>query len=244
MKCKFCGHETSLIKAHVIPAGFFRQIDRKGKKALEMLTNRAGEYTKRTPIGVYDKTMVCKTCENIWQEWDGYAQQLLADTPLNGRARYHNGEKICYVVDKFDYRKLKLFFISVIWRASVSNHQFFSRISLGEFEDIAKQHITNNNPGDSEDFSIVVSKFNHPLAKGIFDPYMYQNSDVQYIRFYLASYVADIKVDHKPTPNKLSKLTIADNRPLHIICRDFKESKELILTMKLISNSIMKRNDE
>ena len=213
MKCKFCGSESALIKAHIIPAGFFRRIQQ-GKETLELITNRAGEYTKKSPVGVYDQTIVCKECEAIWQEWDNYAQQLLAEEPLNGLARYHGNQKICYVVDNFEYRKLKLFFISMVWRASVSSHKFFSRISLGQFEDIAKQHIVNSDPGDSEDFSVVVSKFNHPLAKGTWDPYMYENSGVNYIRFYLASYMADIKVDHKPTPTQLSKLAITQNRPL------------------------------
>ncbi len=234
MKCKFCGNESKLIDAHVIPAGFFRRINRQGKKALEMLTNREGEHKKRAPKGVYDKTIVCKKCESIWQEWDTYAQQLLADTPLNGRARYIGNKQICYVVDNYDYRRLKLFFISVLWRASVSSQNFFSRISLGEFENIAKKHIEHANPGTLEDFSVVVSKFNHPLAKGIFDPYMYQNSSVDYARFYFASYMADIKVDHQPAPNPLSQLAISENLPLHIICRDFENSEELETAKKLI----------
>lgn len=237
MKCKFCGNESNLIEAHIIPAGFFRRINQQDKKALEMLTNREGEHTKRAPIGVYDKTIVCNNCESIWQEWDKYAQRLLASTPLNGQARYIGGKQICYVVDNYDYRKLKLFFISVIWRASVSSQNFFSRISLGQLENIAKKHIEDADPGTKEDFSVVLSKFNHPLAKGIFDPYMYQNSGVDYTRFYLASYMADIKVDHKPTPNPLSQLVIAENMPLHIICRDFEDSQELIIAQKLIRHS-------
>ncbi len=60
MKCKFCGNESALIKAHVITAGLFRRLQ-KGKESLEMMTNKDGEYKKRTPIGVYDKTIVCRT---------------------------------------------------------------------------------------------------------------------------------------------------------------------------------------
>jgi len=232
MKCKFCGNESELIKAHVIPAGFFRHI-RRGEKPLEVITNSAGEYTKKSQIGEYDR-IVCKACEAIWQEWDKYAQQLLADESLNGRARYHGNRRICYIVDNYEYDKLKLFFISLAWRASVSSRKFFRRISLGEFEDIAKQHIMNSDPGDSEDFSVVVSKFDHPLAKGTFDPYMYQNSGVNYIRFYMAGYIADMKIDHKLTPNQLALITIAKNKPLYIICRDFTKSKELNLAKKLI----------
>ena len=235
MKCKFCGSESALIKAHVIPAGFFRRIQQ-GKKPLEMITNRAGEHNKKSPVGVYDPTIVCKKCEAIWQDWDNYAQRLLADEPLNGRVRHRGSQKICYIVDDFEYAKLKLFFISTLWRASVSNQKFFARVSLGRFEDIAKEHIVNRDPGNSDSFSVVLSKFDHPLAKGILDPYMYVNSGVNYLRLYLAGYIADVKVDHKPTPEPLSKIVIAQNRPLYVICRDFRKSKELDLIKKLISD--------
>ena len=239
MKCKFCGNDKRLIKAHIIPEGFFRR-QRLGRAPLKLITNKAGEYGKKRPVGEYDKTTVCKDCENIWREWDDYAQKLLAEEPLNGQARYHDGQKIAYIVKDFDYKKLKLFFISILWRASVSNQPFFSRVSLGSFEKMAKDFIANNNPGDSEDFSVILSKFCHPLGKqSIMDPYQYKNkkTGVNYYRFYLAGYVADIKVDHKPTPMPLSQITISENKPLYILCRDFRKSKELNLMKQLITQS-------
>ena len=235
MKCKFCGNESSLIRAHVIPAGFFRRI-RQGEKPLEVITNTAGEYTKKSQIGEYDQTIVCSKCETIWQEWDNYAQQLLAEEPLNWRARYYNNRKIYYVVDNFEYKKLKLFFISMVWRASVSSRPFFSKVSLGQFEDIAKQRIANTDPGGSEDFSVTLAKFDHPLAKSMLDPHEDKHSDVNYYRFYLASYIAYIKVDYKPAPEPLSQLAMAENRPLYIHCKDFRKSKELNLMKKLLES--------
>jgi len=236
-KCKFCSNDKKLIKAHIIPEGFFRR-QRQGKESLELVTNKADEYDKKAPIGVYDKTIVCNDCENIWREWDDYAQKLLAEEPLNGQARYRDGQKIAYMVKDFDYKKLKLFFISMIWRASVSSHQFFSRISRSPFEKIAKDFVTNNSPGDSEDFSVTLSKFDHPLGKqSAMDPYQLQYSGVNYYRFCLASYIADIKVDDKPTPISLSQVTISKDKPLYILCRDFRKSKELNLMKQLITQS-------
>lgn len=235
-KCKFCGNDKRLIKAHIIPEGFFRR-QRQGKKSLEIITNKAGEYDKKAPIGVYDQAIVCNDCENIWREWDDYAQKLLAEEPLNGQARYRDAKKIAYMVKDFDYKKLKLFFISILWRASVSSQSFFSRVSLGSFEKMAKEFITNNNPGDSEDFSVILSKFCHPLGKqSTMDPYQYKKSGVNYCRFYLAGYIADIKVDDKPTPMPFSQITISENKPLYIICRDFRKSKELNLIKQLLDS--------
>jgi len=233
MKCKFCGNDKRLIKAYIIPASFFRRL-RQGPEPLKLITNKAGEYNRKDPVGVYDKSIVCNDCENIWREWDDYAQKLLAEEPLNGQARYHGSQKIAYMVNNFEYRKLKLFFISMIWRASVSSHQFFSKVSLGQFEDIAKERIASSDPGDSEDFSVTLAKFDHPLAKSILDPHEDKHSGVNYYRFYLASYVAYVKVDYKPTPMPLSQFAMAENRPLYILCRDFEKSKERNLMKKLL----------
>lgn len=236
MKCKFCGNETTLIKAHIIPASLFRRLQI-SKQSLEMLTNRAGEYNKRTPIGVYDKTIVCSRCESIWQEWDNYAQQLLAEKPLDSQARYHNHKKVGYIVDNYEYKKLKLFFISMVWRASVSSQPFFSKVSLGHFEDIAKEHIANNEPGDSDVFSVTLAKFDHPQGKLILDPHEDNYSGVNYLRFYLVNYIAYIKVDHKPAPSPFSQCAMAESRPLYIICKDFERSNELKLIVNMIKSN-------
>ncbi|MFC1932643.1 hypothetical protein ACFLXU_03305 [Chloroflexota bacterium] len=82
MKCKFCGNESPLINAHIIPAGFFRRI-KDGVEPLEITTNTAGEYTQKSQVGEYDPAIICRKCEAIWQEWDNYIQQLLAEEPLD-----------------------------------------------------------------------------------------------------------------------------------------------------------------
>lgn len=138
------------------------------------------------------------------------------------------------MVEDFEYKKLKLFFISMLWRASISSHPFFSRVSLGRFEDIAKERIANRHPGDSEDFTVTLAKFDHPLAKSILDPHEDEHSGVNYYRFYLASYIAYVKVDHRRTPMPLCQFAMAENRPLYILCRDFEKSKELKLMKKLV----------
>lgn len=152
MKCQFCDQEKNLIEAHIIPAGFYRRL-KAGRDPLTLYTNRSGKFPKRVPIGIYDKTILCGDCERIWGDWDNYAQQLLDNEPLNAQVRYHrDGQKLGYVIDNFDYKKLKLFFISMIWRASVSNQQLFSRISLDSLESVAKEMIREGDPETSEDF--------------------------------------------------------------------------------------------
>jgi len=129
MKCKFCGNDEPLIEAHIIPAVFYHRIGRPGKP-LVIKTNKPGQYDKKSWKGVYDSSIVCIDCERLWSEWGNYAQQLLAEQPLNGEAIYVQNRKMAYLVRDYDYTKLKLFFISMLWRASVSSQPFFSKTTL------------------------------------------------------------------------------------------------------------------
>lgn len=235
MICKFCGNKEKLIKAHIIPAGFFRRL-RRGEKALELITNIEGEYKKRSHVGVYDRTIVCSKCENIWQEWDRYAQRVLVENlSIKGTIRIKNKTVSYTYINSFNYDKLKLFFISVIWRASVSSHNYFKGISLGKLEDVAKQMIAQADSGDSESFSVVLSRFDYPIA-GILDPHLYKDkkSRIQYCRLYLGSYIADIKIDYNPTPEPYSNVMMKKNKPLCIIYRNLAETKEFDLIKKLL----------
>ena len=57
MKCKFCGNDKILIKAHIIPAGFLRRL-RQEQESLKLITNKAGEYNKKASVDMYDRTIV------------------------------------------------------------------------------------------------------------------------------------------------------------------------------------------
>jgi hypothetical protein len=72
--CQLCSNQAPLIKAHVIPRSFW-EIDA-AQPAPRMVTNIAGVFPKRIPIGVYDQTIVCEPCERSFSDYDSYAAQL------------------------------------------------------------------------------------------------------------------------------------------------------------------------
>jgi hypothetical protein len=76
MKRHLCCHEKKLIKAHVIPEKFFTPL-RSEKKSPILCSNTEGKYPKRSPIGIYDSSILCSKCDNYIGNWDNYAQQLL-----------------------------------------------------------------------------------------------------------------------------------------------------------------------
>lgn len=232
MDCRYCGKETNLVNAHVIPEGFFRRL-RNGQDPPRLLTNKANEYPKKAPVGVYDTNILCEKCEPLFGDWDNYAQQFLTEQRPPGEVIYSEGQRVAYKVQKYDYAKLKLFFLSLIWRASVSEHPFYNRIKLGPFEKAAKDLIERCEPGSEHEFGVTLAKFDHPLGTAILNPHPEKREGINYCRFYLGSYVAYIKMDKRISPKPLGDFLLTPRPPLYIICRNLEKSKELPLMRKI-----------
>jgi hypothetical protein len=65
--CKLCGADTRLVKAHIIPEAFYRDIKDQRDAPLRMLGTDADEYVRRSQTGEYDGEIVCRDCEDLFQ---------------------------------------------------------------------------------------------------------------------------------------------------------------------------------
>ena len=237
MSCKGCNENKKLIKAHIIPESFWVGL-RDGDSPPKLMTDKKCVYPKRLPIGVYDKNILCRDCENKFQSLDDYGQQLLLRDESKQEKLTHNGNVAGYKIEKYDYNLLKLFFVSILWRASVSTHDFYDKIDIGPFEDTEKQLIWDCSAGDPEDFSCFLAKFtDENIGKLFLDPHRERRDGINYYRFYLYGYVLYIKVDKRPTPDFFKPFAIKNNEPLIIIGRDINRAKEYPVILNILKNS-------
>lgn len=232
MLCKYCGKNATLIDAHVIPAGFFRRL-RDGGETPILLRNSNQAYPKRAPNGVYDPTILCAECEPRFGDWDAYAQAMLTDDGHNARVLEVGHRIVGYEIDEWRYDWLKLFFVSVAWRASVSSHPFFKAVRLGPYEATAKMLLDSREPGCPEQLPITLARFNDPPGRAIINPDVRRIEGINYIRFYLGRYVGCVKTDKRPVPPLLSSFVMAPGGPLRIIGREFGESAEFTLARQV-----------
>ena len=237
MKCHLCLEERKLIKAHIIPESFFLPL-RSGKKAPEIHSNIDGEYPKKSPIGIYDKSILCSKCDGLMGDWDNYAQQLLLKDFSEDIAIHNGAKKAAYKIETFNYSKLKLFFISILWRASVSSHYFYSRVKLGPYQNMAREMILKKDPGSAEDFSVLVAKFSDPNVTGILDPHIDRFDGINFYRFYMTGFVIYIKVDKRSAPEFMKQLLIREGNPLWIILRDLHKSKDGQIMKQIAANAL------
>ena len=132
--CRLCGRERKLVDSHIIPRAFF-QIE--PDQPPRLFSNRREFHPRRAPKGVYDQ-IVCEACERRFSEYDNYAVKLLIRERVVREPIKHRGATIAYVVPDIDYKNLKLFVIAVLWRASVSDQVFYSKVRLGHLEDLTR----------------------------------------------------------------------------------------------------------
>lgn len=142
--CKLCGQECDYQDSHIITKCFYPDIKDTSNKYLAVKPN--GSY-KIVQSGVYDSSILCKNCENkTLSKIEGNASKLFLTNeypPIIKEGVDFKG--IIYTNEFFDYKTIRQFFVSIIWRASVSTLDDFKDINLGKYENIAKEIILGKN---------------------------------------------------------------------------------------------------
>lgn len=236
--CRLCQQEKKLIKAHIIPEGFFRLL-RSGDIAPEMHSNSPGSFPKRMPVGVYDSTILCGECDRRIAPWDNYGQQVLLQRFQEATPITHQARTVAWSVEKVNYIELKLFFASLLWRASISSHSFYKRIAVGPFfEKRLGKMVLESEPGDSQEFAVILARFEDVSMMAMLDPHRERFDHVSFCRFYLSGFVTYIKVDKRPVPEPLSELRLQAGKPLTILTRSLQGSPDGLLMRKIAENAL------
>jgi hypothetical protein len=233
MICRGCGIEKKLIKAHIIPESFFRGL-RDGQKAPKILSTTEGIHPKKAPIGVYDMGILCNDCEQIFKTLDDYGCHILINKESELETLNHDGQVVGYRIKDVDTSRLKLFFLSILWRASISTHHFYSKVALNSLEEKAKNLVWQSDSGGIHDFSFVLARFDgEGVDRTILDPCQQIWFDVKYYMFYLYGYILYIKADLQKTPSEWANFIPVDNSIIVVSRGKIKNSKEYTILLSV-----------
>ena len=141
MACKLCLASAPLRESHIFPEFLYR-ISYDATHTLEVHTVADGEAFTIIQKGLREP-LLCADCEQKVGRWERHASQVL----------FHDGAGTwSQVGDELqrsgvDYRKFKLFALSLIWRASVSTQRPFADVALGPLEEKVRLLLLNEDPG-------------------------------------------------------------------------------------------------
>ena len=226
-----CTQDRKLIKAHAIPEAFFREA-RMGTAAPILVSATEGQFPRKAPIGVYDEGILCEACEAIFGPLDDYAiTALLKDFNSKFHQLDRDGRVVGYESSTVDRNRLLQFLVAVLWRASVSTHDFYSNVNLGPHETMARNALGSSKVELPSVFDAVLSRWKDPdevvPPTVILDPRRERWTGVNGYRLYLGETVAFIKVDAQPFPPELKLGSLRSQLPLIVVARSMANSKDL-----------------
>src|SRR4030042_6422490 len=156
MECKLCGQRKNLIKAHIIPDFMYRELFDKDHRIRQMrVENKMFKKITQRETGEFDKNILCEKCDKeILGNYEAYAKRVLyggapLSLPIKPERMFN---KTWMPVGNIDYKKFKLFLLSILWRASITSRPYFSQVKLDHHENIIREMILNDNPQKREDY--------------------------------------------------------------------------------------------
>jgi len=160
MKCKLCGDNKKLLKkSHIVPEFMYQDLFDEKHRIHEVLLKPENQLKGKTrQSGGYDKNILCGNCDNkILGRLESYASLVLYGG-IELTIEYSTAKnKSTYIsVKEIDYQKFKLFLLSILWRASISNLPIFRNVILGQHEQVIRGKILSNNPGSSVEYPCAI----------------------------------------------------------------------------------------
>jgi hypothetical protein len=168
-QCRLCLEEKKLGKAHIIPNFFFKQIRRENKNELYSFdaieATKGNDSIEKENSSEYDSGILCTDCDNwLNEQFESYAANLIFNgfpyPPSREPQDFRTPEGVEFTrFYHIDYKKYKLFLLSILWRASVSSRPFFSSVDLGPHEEVIRTMIREQNAGEIFEYPILTLNY-------------------------------------------------------------------------------------
>ncbi len=234
MRCRLCNQEKEkLCKAHIAPEALYRYMYPNEKVEGDSLILLSGNknYITRKRIGLYDSNILCAECDNYLGVFDEYGSNILLK--VEPSIAYSIGQEKIYTFGEVDVKKLKLFFLSILWRASISVLDEYSQTDLSEkFENRLRKMLLDNDAGSFNDFSVIITKFRYKSETKKFHKFLQVpvRTRMEGLNYYYLclpnGYKIYIKIDSRDQPKDILPFTIKANESINVMSYELFEDTE------------------
>ena len=158
MKCKLCNLNKELRKSHIISETFYRGLYDSKHRALpiQLENKKLGLIQK----GIREE-LLCSDCEVKIGRWENTLKRDLVDFG-NGESNFLKIKKTSkgfFKVEGIRYKEFKLGVLSILWRMSLSSHEYFKSYSLGPYEEKIRLLLLQEDAQRENQYAISVSRY-------------------------------------------------------------------------------------
>ena len=152
--CRLCRKLATLRHSHILPEFFYSSVYDDLHRTMLVSSS---EKEKLIQKGVREY-LLCQECETKLSRYEGYAIKVIQN--IQNFEHDSNGSFI--FSNDIDYKPLKLFQLSILWRGSVSTNQMFANVNLGKHEERVRMMLAQENPGKAADYGCFIMRINEP----------------------------------------------------------------------------------
>ena len=151
MTCRLCKENRDLMKSHIFPEWLYTPLYDDNHQFFVLSTNENKKRGTR-PKGIYEK-LLCRECEQRFSKWEAYARGVFYghDPRLKIEDR---GSPV--VLSGLQYAPFKLFQMSLIWRASITNRPEMHKIDLGPHAEKLRKMLIEETPGEIHEYGSIL----------------------------------------------------------------------------------------
>ena len=162
-KCRLCQLDKDLENSHAIPNSYFKRIFRQNNGKGKLLT--PGVVEGKNTSESFATSQLCNDCEKHLNEtYEKYSIDALRGKHGNTKTTSHG-----VTFSNINVNTLRMFFISIFWRAAISDHQAYDQAVMPEefyhndTSEIIRAAIKDNNIISSNLISIKLSRLTDNL---------------------------------------------------------------------------------
>lgn len=239
--CRLCQENRKLLKSHIIPEWAYESMYDEKHRIFQISSE--SERNKRDKFKGEYEHLLCQVCEDSTAKWDDYARAVIFSKP--GEKTYGlmtSGIEGAIQVENVDYKIFKLFQLSLLWRASVSNREFFSKVELGPHENTIREMLIAEDPGNPETFGcIMLAIMKSPkelMHEMITQPEQFRTSSHRWYKFLFAGCGWMFVVSSHKKQFKYKNLFLSPSEPLIIPVYKARDAKWITGYLELIHDKL------
>jgi hypothetical protein len=226
--CKFCGRsDRPLVNAHIIPRSFFRIVRADAKYSVAVKAQGNALVPHFTQAGFADKNILCESCEKLFTPWDTYGFEVLSRKRKPEDDIYVDGMLWGTRIHGLDFTLFQKFVLSVLWRASVSSHAFFTKVELGPYTDKIRSYLREQSIDPAPEYAVLLfSLTGQPFRPLIITPAPVSLDGIRFYRLNFPGAVVMVKVDQQPNPYPFKQIELSSTRQNVMVFQPYSGSPE------------------
>jgi len=237
--CKLCDNEKILKNSHIIPEYFYYPM-RDSKNRIVQMNSTENERNKLLQKG-FREYLLCNDCEQKIGKNERYVKNTLYGTKSDELITNHwkktlKWDEGSYIFNNIDYKKFRLFQLSILWRASVAEGEMWDEIILGLSERKLKSMLFREDPGNPKNFGCLMMCILLPdkdIAHIMFKPDCILVKKQKWYRFVFGGFVWLFLVSlHKSRDPLMESLFIGKDNLFEAPCRSI-DNTEFVLNRGL-----------